>query len=168
MDKILVDFNQIDFDNALNKFKQKEDAFLKIGLITESLGLFIRPDETDYREAILKAVAEKYKKQNTLNLTPEKLIHLKEIDLKEYYSCVDVYESLKHLQEPDKEKYSTYITTEAQKERWEVANELKNAFDKAKAVAPFIKPESFIARLHPMFTFSNGSLRIYTYYILNG
>jgi hypothetical protein len=168
MDKILIYFNNEGYTSALKRFHQKENAFLRIGIITDELGLFINPDETDFKDAILKAIAEKYKKQNTLNLAPEKLIQLMDIDLKEFYLSVDVYESLKHLQEPDKEKYSTYITTDEQKNRWELANELRNVFENAKTIAPFLKPHAMIRHLYPMFTFNSSELNINPDFILNG
>jgi hypothetical protein len=168
MTKILIDFNQEGYETAQNKFHDKENAFLKIGLIAENLGLTIQPGEVDFKEGIKKAILEKYKKQNTLNLSSEKLIQLLEIDLTEFNTNVDTYEKLKIFQEPNKEKYSYYITDEIQVNRWTIANEIKAVFEKATTVAPFIKPQALIGHLYPMFTFSNGALRINTNYIQNG
>jgi hypothetical protein len=167
MQKQLIYFNEEGFNLALNKHQEKQNAFLRIGIIADKLGFFIDPDETDYKEAILNAIAEKYKKENTLKLSAEKLAMLKDIDLTEFNKTVDDYNKLKHIVEPDKQSYSTYATTPEQIERWNRANELKKAFEKAQEVAPFIKPQAFIGHLYPMFTLSNGSLQIYPYFVLN-
>lgn len=123
MKKIVLNFDKTGFEFAQAMFNEKNALIDAIKLTAKNeLDLTIEvTDSISLKENIYKAVETKYKKQNTLNLTGEKLIELMQIDLDPIYNTARLLESYNitdEKKEPTKEMFTISVDNDKEMERY--------------------------------------------------
>ena len=131
MEKIILDYNQSGYEFAKAMFTEKNNLIDAIKLTAKNeLDLTIEvTDSKSLKENVYKAVETKYKKQNTLNLTGEKLVELMQIDLNSIYNVARLlngYDAVDLNNEPTKEQFIISVDNAEEMERY---NHVLNLID---------------------------------------
>lgn len=124
--KIILQFDQREFEHAKAMFKEKDALIKAIQLVAKNeLDLTIEvTDSVSLNENIYKAVETRYKKQNTLNLAGEKLVELMQINLDPIYNTarrLSSYDLVNLQQIPSEKDFSISVDNERENERYNVA-----------------------------------------------
>jgi hypothetical protein len=78
----------------------------------------------DVLQNFCNELTETYKKQNTLNLSGEKLAQLLEFDLSNLINYSEAYKKLKHIKSPSIDKYTIYTETEEELKKLNICNSI--------------------------------------------
>jgi hypothetical protein len=137
--KIILQFDQREFEHAKAMFKEKDALITAIQLVAKNeLDLTIEvTDSLTLKENIYLAVETRYKKQNTLNLAGEKLVELMQINLKPIYDAGRLLKgydlvNLQHV--PSKEDFSISVDNERENERYNVAIQAIEVIKKSRTL----------------------------------
>lgn len=128
---IILNFEKQAFEYATEMYNEKIALIDNIKAVAKKeLDLNIDvSDSESLKQNIFKAVEKKYKEQNTLNLSGEKLVELMQIDLKPINDAsrlLKAYDLIDANVKPTKEMFTTYVNNDKEKERY---NHAKNLID---------------------------------------
>ncbi|WP_188050340.1 hypothetical protein [Flavobacterium sp. GP15] len=127
--KIVLKFDKREFAHAEAIFSEKIRAIEKIKLIAKT-GFDLDIEVTNsnsLKSNVFTAIETKYKKQNTLNLTGEKLTELMQINLDPIFEAAKNfhgYDAVNLDNKPTKEQFTISVETDAEMERYNFALKL--------------------------------------------
>lgn len=138
MKKITLHFDQSGFEFAETMHSEKVALIKAIKSVAKNeLDLTIEvTDSKTLKDNVFKAVETKYKNQNLLNLTGEKLVELMQLDLKPIFDTArifDGYDAVDENSKPTKEMFTLSVENDKELERYnhalkviEVINETRS------------------------------------------
>jgi len=136
--KYLVAFNEIDFNKALEEFKNfeglknsLEKALITLGKDIEYNGS-IEIDFLNARNTLQNIVMSSFKAKNTLNLSFEKLVEILELPTKNVNFIISELEKCTVLEKPEARDFSKYAVTTEEKEKLRYSNSMVRIFENYK------------------------------------
>jgi hypothetical protein len=123
MDKIILSFDKDAFEYAQSMHTEKLACINAIEAVAKKeLDLVIEvTDSISLKENIYKAVETKYKKENLLKLTGEKLVDLMQLDLKPIFNVARMfhgYDEVDKDNKPTKEHFTLTVDNDPELERY--------------------------------------------------
>lgn len=160
METIILKFHDREFDFATEMYNEKIALIDTIKAVAKTeLDLTIEvSDSSSLNQNIFKAVEQKYKSQNLLNLTGEKLVDLMQIDLKPINDAARLlssYDAVDLLNKPTKEQFTVSVDTDKELERYNLCLETLKCIDGIKAVYNYELPLSgFVTGFRGILTYN--------------
>lgn len=115
MNKVLINFQEDQFNNDMTLFNSKEAARLDVLEAVKELTNCKDFNSTFTNETIentYKLIEDQYRSRNQLKLSGKKLVEVLEIDMSEIIKANDKYQSLLDVKKPMKKNYCSYAETE--------------------------------------------------------
>jgi Holliday junction resolvase len=137
MDKIILSFDKEAFEFAQSMHTEKLTFIKNIEAVAKK-ELDLTIDVTDsitLKDEIYKAVEAKYKKENLLKLTGEKLVELMQLDLKPIFEVARIfhnYDAVDKDNTPTKEQFTLTVDNDAELERYNHALKVIELIDETR------------------------------------
>lgn len=138
-EKIILEFDQRGFEYASAMFNEKNNLIKSIQQVAKNeLDLIIEiSDSKTLKENIYNAIEKKFKVQNTLNLTGEKLAELMQLNLKPIFEASRLlvsYDEIDKNTTPTKEMFTISVENEKETERYNHALKLIETINKTRSL----------------------------------
>jgi len=120
LEKKAIHIDQISFAKEVELYSNKIQAIQNINKVFNKYLPKFKIQDTFFDDAIenfYKALLNKYKKENTLNLKGEKLAELLEIDVSNLIRFNSVYLKLKYVSSPSIDTFTEYAETDEELSR---------------------------------------------------
>ena len=139
MKKITLHFDKYAFEMATNAYNEKMEIIDKVENITKNLlDVSIVVDKsTDLKQTIFKAIEDKHKPQNFLNLSGEKLVELMEININpilEAAKFLDSFDNIDKGTPPAVDAFTLSVENEQELARYNFALKAIDTIKQAKAL----------------------------------
>lgn len=139
MKKITLEFDKHAFDMATDVYNEKMAIIDNIETIAKNhLDINIKVDKsTDLKDTIYKAIEDKHKAQNLLNLTGEKLVELLQININPILEGAKHLESFDNIEKgtpPAVESFTISVENEHELKRYNFAVKVIDTIKEAKAL----------------------------------
>jgi hypothetical protein len=163
MDKIILEFDKEAFEYAVAMHTEKLASINAIEEVAKKeMDLVIEvTDSITLEDEIYKAVETKYKKENLLKLTGEKLVELMQLDLKPIFAAARIfngYDAVDKNNKPTKEQFTLTVDNEAELERYnhalkviELINENRKLTNDDRHVNNYLLPFGKVIKLNSTF-----------------
>jgi hypothetical protein len=163
MDKITLSFDKDAFEYAEAMHTEKLACINAIEAVAKKeLDLTIEvTDSITLKDKIYKAVETKFKKENLLKLTGEKLVELMQLDLKPIFEVARIfhnYDAVEKDNTPTKENYTLTVDNDAELERYnhalkviELINETRKLTNDVSHIKNYLLPFYRIIKLNSTF-----------------
>jgi leucyl aminopeptidase len=160
MDKIILSFDKDAFEYARAMHSEKLACINVIEAVAKKeLDLTIDvTDSVTLKDKIYKAVENKYKKENLLNLSGEKLVELMQLDLKPIFEVARIfhnYDAVDKNNKPTKEQFTLTVDNDADQERYnhalkviELINETRKLTNDVRHFNSYVSPFGKIIKLN--------------------
>lgn len=160
MDKITLSFDKDAFEYAQAMHTEKLACINAIEAVAKKqLDLVIEvTDSISLKDEIYKAVETKFKKENLLKLTGEKLVELMQLDLKPIFDAARIfngYDAVDKDNKPTKEQYTLTVDNDAELERYnhalkaiELINETRKLTNDVRHINNYLLPFGKIIKLN--------------------
>jgi hypothetical protein len=159
MKKIPLHFNKESFDLNQELFIEKQNLIKQIKIEMKRL---LQTDEKniDYSSAkqfFLEKLAEQKKEVNTMNVSPEKLASLFDMDLTILESLENNFKKVAEVVEPSIESFTTYAETDVEITKYKLCADVIKLIGESQEYIQKIKPTNprdFLAAFSPMLYWS--------------
>lgn len=129
--KIALNFNKREFARAEKAHKEYKDAKVKLEKVIEEYGVEVKLTDKVYVDTC-EAIYNKLSEGSNLPASMNKLkfLELMDVNLVPLSQAVNTYNSLvKYAEKPSKEKFTTYVETEAQMEQYNALKDVVKALN---------------------------------------
>ena len=159
MKKIPLHFNKEAFDLTQDLFEEKQNLIKQIKIEMRRL---LQTDEKniDYSRAkqfFLDKLAEQKKEVNPMNVSPEKLAYLFDMNLSVLESLEKDFEKVAAVVEPSIESFTSYAETDNEIAKYKLCEDVIKFISESQSYIKKIKatnPRDFLAAFSPMLIWS--------------